>query len=183
MLKKNKWTHGKHEFVAPPLPKELLGATGCLLNEVIFDPRVGKEVFLTIYETQEYSKSLASLGGFNLFCKSGILRTSHGTIAFLLFSVYDRSDYISSYELFLNPFNTKTIQLLSSLGQQTHLKVVIYDSEVDCLRDLVEFENVFGFSEFVGILAQVIGHEPEIDFTKGQQEAMSKYTIEDLLKL
>lgn len=183
MLKKNKWTHGKHGFVPPPLPKELLGATGCLLIEAIFDPHVGKEVLLAICENQEYSKSLASLGGFNLFCKSGVIRTSHGTIAILLLSVYDRSEYICSYELFLNPFNVKTIQLLSSLGQQTHLKVVIYDSEVDSLRDLVEFENVFGFSEFVGELAQAIGHEPEIDFTKAQEEAMSKYTIEGLLKL
>lgn len=166
MIKDNKWLHGKHEFIAPFLAKELKGAMGCFFQEGVFDPEVREEIYLIILEDHQFSENLASLKSFNLFCKNGVGRTSYGVVAFLVFSVYDSSEYISAYELFLNPQKMETIRLLSSLGLQPHLKVIIFDSERDCLRDLLEFENVFAFQDFVGTLAQVIGSEPEGDFSK-----------------
>lgn len=104
-------------------------------------------------------------------------------VAFLVFNVYNKSNHISDYELFLNPHSMKTINLLSSLGLQSYLKVVIYDSERDCLCNLFELENVFGFNEFVGTLAQVIGNEVPGDFKKAKEEFMKRYSLEELLKM
>ena len=73
--------------------------------------------------------------------------------------------------------------MLSSLGQQSYLKVVIYDSERDHLCNLFELENVFGFDEFVGTLAQVIGNEVQGDFSKAKEEFTNRYTFEDLLEM
>jgi len=183
MLKNNKWTHGKGKFVLPPLRKEDLGLVGCRFHEGNFDPSVGPEFFLTIFDNHENSEALAKLGSFRLFCKGGMVRTDHGIIVFLLFSIYDQSEYDSSYELFLNPYEMETICLLSSLGQQTHLKVILYDSEEDHTRSMIEFENVYDFSDIAGKIVQLIGHEKPGDFQKAQQELMTLYTIEDLLKL
>lgn len=169
--------------MVPPLPREQLGITGCRFEEGIFDSNVGSEFFLTIFENEQYSEALANLGSFKLFCRSGVVRTDHGVVVFLLFSIYDQSEYFSSYELFLNPYEMGTIRLLSSLGQQTHLKVILYDSEENHLRDMIELENIYGFSDIAGKIAQVIGHEKEGDFLKAQQELMNRYTIDDLLKL
>ena len=54
MHKDNRWLHGKHTFVAPPLSKNLKGATGCLFQEAIFDPKVGSEIYLAILEETDY---------------------------------------------------------------------------------------------------------------------------------
>jgi len=169
--------------VAPPLPKNFKSATGCLFQEAIFDTKVGTEIYLAILEESDYSETLGSLKDINLFCKTGVGRTAHGMVAFLIFNVYNKSYHISDYELFLNPHNMKTINMLFSLGQQSYLKVVIYDSERDRLCNLFELENVFGFDEFVGTLAQVIGNEVQGDFSKAKEEFTNRYTFEDLLEM
>jgi len=97
--------------------------------------------------------------------------------------MYDISKHLSDYELFMNPHNMKTINILSSLGMQSFLKVVIYDSERDCVCNLFDIANSFGFSEYVGTLAQVIGNEDPGDFSKAKEEFMNKYTLNDLLKM
>ena len=114
MRKYNKWLHGKIEFVAPALPKDLRGRTGCIFQKGVFDSKVGDEIFLLILEDKEFSMVLSKFLSFNLFCKTGVARTDYGLVAFLVFSVYDGPKYVSAYELFLNPHNMETIRMLSS---------------------------------------------------------------------
>jgi len=183
MHKDNRWIHGKRTFVAPPLPKNLKGATGCLFQEAIFDPKVGSEIYLAILEEPDYCETLGSLERIDMFCKTGVGRTNNGMVVFLILRLFERNEHLSDYELFLNPHNMKTINMLSSLGLQSFLKVVIYDSKRDRVCNLFEIVNSFGFSEFVGTLAQVIGNEKQGDFSKAQEEFMSEYTLSDLLEM
>ena len=81
MRKENRWRYGKREFIAPPLPKDLLGATGCLFQEAVYDPDVGIGVYLAMLENHEFCETLALLRFFKLSCKTGIARTSQGLIA------------------------------------------------------------------------------------------------------
>lgn len=181
MKKDNRWTHGKVEFVAPPLPPALQGVTGCSFQEAIFDPNVGNEIYLAIFEESQYAHGLAKLRQFDLFCKTGVVRTSHGPLAFALFTVYDGKEYNSAYELFLDPYEGETIRLLSSAGLQSHFKVLIYDSVQGRLVDLFEFGNIYRFDDFAVGLAKAIGHEPRGDFVRAKAEFMRKYSIDDLI--
>jgi len=183
MRKNNRWVHGKREFVAPPLPNNLKYATGCLLQEAIFDHEVGSEIYLAILEEPDYCETYSSLERINLFCKTGAGRTNNGIVAFVIFSLLEENKHLADYELFLNPHNTKTIEMLSSLGLQSFVKVVIYDSQRDRVCNLFDIENSFGFSEFVSSLAQVIRNERRRDFAKAKEEFMNKYSLKDLLEM
>ncbi|MEO0130952.1 MAG: hypothetical protein ABIK76_04605 [candidate division WOR-3 bacterium] len=183
MRKFNKLPQENAIFKAPQLPKEELGIVGLRFHEAIFDLNIGPEFCLVIFEKHEYSKLLARIKEFSLFCKAGVARTSHGIISFLIFIIYNNGKYFSSYELILNPYKIETFQLLSSLSQQTHLKLIIYDSEKNLLQRIVEFENNFGFSDIAQKLAQTIDNKNEGDFQKAQQEFMITYSIKDLLNI
>ena len=183
MKKDNRWIHGKRKFVGPALPKNLKGVTCCLFQEAVFDIKVGKEIYLAILEKSDYSETYGSLKDIKLFCNTGVGRTTHGIIIFIIFSVYNESNHISDYELFLNPHNMKTINMISSLGQQLYLKVVVYNSEQDHLCNLFILENVFGFDELPGNLAQVIDKEDQGNFAKAKEEFINRYTLQDLLKM
>jgi hypothetical protein len=181
--KNTQWTHGKGKFVAPLLPSQLRGITGCLFREAVFDQAVGNEVYLAIFEQAECARDLARLRQFNLFCKNGVVRTSHGLVAFALFTIYDGEEYNSAYELYLNPYEGDTLKLLSSAGLQSHFKVVIYDTVQNRLVQLLEFENVYRFGEFSDGLAEIAEREPCGDFQRAQGELMQRYSMDDLLKL
>ena len=45
MKKNTYWTHGKVEFVAPPLSLALQNITGCNFQKAVFDPKVGNEQY------------------------------------------------------------------------------------------------------------------------------------------
>ena len=183
MRKNTQWTHGKGEFVAPPLPPRFKETTGCLFQEGVFDQAVGNEVYLAIFERAECARDLARLRQFNLFCKNGVVRTSHGLVAFALFTVYDGEEYNSAYELYLNPYEGDTLKLLSSASLQSHFKVVIYDTVQNRLVQLLEFENVYRFDEFSEGLAEIAEHEPRGDFQQAQGELKQRYSMDDLLRL
>ena len=183
MHKDNLWVHGKREIVAPPLPDNLKYANGCLFQEAIFDHKVGSEIYLAILEELDYCETYGSLERIKIYCKTEAGRTNNGIIAFAIFSLLNRNEHLSDYELFLNPHNIKTLNMLSALGLQSFLKVVIYDSQRDRVCNLFEIDNSFGFSEFTSTLEQVIGNEQQGDFSKAKKEFMKKYTLNDLLEM
>jgi hypothetical protein len=182
MRKNNHWVHGNVKLILPPLPKELLGSNGCFFQHAIFDQNIGKEVYLALLESQ-LSETFHSMKTVEMYCKNGVSRTIYGIIAFLLFSFYSAHEYISSYEMYLNPFDPGSIDLLSKLGQQTHLKLLVFDSYSDELRNFFEFENTYGFDKYLENLTKIIDDQSPVDFLKAKEEFMSKYTIEDLINM
>ena len=183
MLKRNKWRHGKRDFVAPPLPPELVGHSGCLLQTGVVDREVGEEVVLLMMENHPYCERIAALDPPDLRVKTGVARTSHGQVAFVVYSVFDGTERIAAFESFLNPNEIGTFRMLSALAQQTHLHVILMDSDYNCLRGFFEFEDDLGFGDLVTGLAKVVGHEPIGNFALAQQEFMEQYTIEDMLAM
>ena len=181
MHKDNKWRNGPTTLEIPQLSSDLRGATGCCFQEAIFDPDVGQEVYLLILEEREYAEAYARTRPFNLLCTSGVVRTTHGIVAFLIWTVAAGSPAESQVEQFLNPSKLETIQLLSALGQQSHMKAMIVDSGSSSVCDWFEFENTFGFGDLCGVMAESIGHEPSGDFQAAVGEVMEKYSLQDLL--
>ena len=183
MRKENKWTKGPMRLIFPALPIELRGVSGCRLLTASFDSAVGDEVYLAILEAPEFCQRLAETRPFQVFCKSGVARTSHGLVLFLLFTVRDGTDEVASYELFLNPQAMRTYELLSGWGQQTHFKVVLLDNEAGQKRGWFEFDNNYGIDKTVALIAQCIGHEVKGDFALAQQEFRRNYSLDDLKRM
>jgi hypothetical protein len=181
MLKRNKWTHGRTTLEIPRLPTEWHGATACQFQDAVFDPKTGSEVCLLILDSAEYARAYSKVRPFNLYCTSGLVRTSHGVVAYIVWTVAAGSQGESQTEQFLNPHNADIIRLVSALGQQTHMKALVVNSDTGQLCDWFEFENNFGFRDFCGIMAQSIGHEPAGDFQAAMAEVMEQYTTADLL--
>lgn len=180
MRKHNKWTRGRVELRVPPLPPELRQRSGCIIDTATFDRQVGPEVYLAILEDTEYAAKLARTRPFELFCKPGLARTSHGMVVFMLFTVRSRDERVAWYELFLDPHQMGTIKMLSAWGQQSHFKALVIDYEEGRVRDWFEFENSFGIGEVAATVGQTIGHEPKGNFQLAQQEFMRDYSVDDL---
>ena len=183
MRKANKWVRGPVTLNVPPLPPDLIGSTGCRFESAIFDPKIGVEVYLAVLEAPEYARAYSNTRPFNLFCAQGLVRTSHGVVAFIVWTVAANSSRETKMDQFLSAHSSETIALVSALGQQTHLKVLIVDNSTSQVCDWFEFENNFGFDAFCAVMAQSIGHEAVGDFKEAVAELTSIYSTEDLLGL
>lgn len=181
MRKRNKWKHGRIELVVPPLPTEVQGRTGCQFYEAVFDVDIGLEVYLAILETGDYARAFADTKPFNLFCNKGMVRTDHGIVGYLIWTIAQGSPVETVNDQFVNPHESELIRMMSALGQQTYMKTLIIDSITSEVSGWFEFENTFGFSEYCGAMAQSIGHEPAGDFQAAMAEVMERYTTNDLL--
>lgn len=180
MFRRNRWFGGNVKLIIPPLPPQYLRQNGPLFQSFTFDPKIGDEVALFFLEDPQFSYELGHLKPFNLWANNGVARTSKGTIAFILWSITSRQGHIVDYEHLLNPFNIDTIYLLSSLGQQSCLKVIIVDSNSSEVNGFYEIENVFEFDNFASGIAKVIGHETIADFSETQTAFRSEFTLEEL---
>ena len=180
MFKNNKWTKGPKQLIFPPLTEELLGKCGCRLQKATFDPMVGDEVYLLLLEGTDFCQELARTRPFNILCKSGLVRTNHGLVLFLLFTITDGKREVASYELLLNPHQIGSIEMLSAWGQQSHLKAVLMDNHSSEEIDWFEFENNYGMDKVVSTIAECIGHEDRGDFQLAQQEFFDNYELNDL---
>lgn len=183
MGKANKWRGGQMHLKLPTLPQQYRGQSGAMFETTCLDETVGDEVILVILDDPQYSREIAALSPFNLFAKTGAIRTNAGLIAFIIWSVFNDRQHMVDYEHPINPFNQKLMSMISSLSQQSHLKVFPVDSVSAESVGFFEFDNVFGFDQLAGGLAQVIEHEPPADFTATQAALREEFSLEDLKSL
>jgi hypothetical protein len=179
----NKWTKGERHLVRPPLPADMRGITGCRLDWGVFDQDVGPEFFVTIMERSAFSLKLAAVKPFKMFCKTGMAHTDHGMIIFLVFSVFKGDARFASYGMFLGPFDQGTVASLTDMVAQTHIKVLLHDTDSDEVCGFYEFENNFGFDKLVEGIKQVTVGRAGGDFLEAQKEFMGRYSIEEMIEM
>ena len=177
----NKWIYGPTALPLPPLPAPYRGAIGCQFEQATFDPRVGREVCLLILETTEYAHRYANTRPFELVSTQGLVRTANGIVAYIVWTIAAKSLSETKTEQFLDPHNRETIELMSAVAQQSHLKAFIVDSTSNRLCDWFEFENNFGFDRFRTLMAQSTEREREGDFQAAMEEVMASHSTEELL--
>lgn len=180
MFRRNHWSGEKVKLVLPPLPPEYQGQSGAVFKAFCFDPKVGDEVALCLLDDPEFSCRVARLDPPKLFATTGVVRTSAGLIAFVVWGVHGPQGHLVDYEHPLNPFHIDMMRLLSAVGQQSHLKVVVVDSTHSEAVGFFEFENTYGFDRLAGGIAQVIGHEPVADFAATQAALREEFTLAQL---
>ncbi len=177
----NKWQKDLLSLAIPPLPKRWECESGCILVKAAFDEEIGPEVFLAVLEEPSWCLPLAVARPFNIFCKSGIAETEHGTIIFAVWTVAAGSPVQTVHEQFLNPNKIETIRLLSALAQQTHLKVLVINSRASEVINWFEFENEFGFDKVLMSAIAAISHDDCADFDEAIRAFQDQYSVQDLL--
>jgi hypothetical protein len=150
--------------------------------EAAFDHERGPEIYLAVLEEPSWCLPLAATRPFNVFCKPGLAHTDNGAIIFLIWRIAAGSNNQVVREQFLNPSNIETIRTLSALSQQTHLKVLIINSQADEVVDWFEFENNFQFDLLIREVVDMIGRVSAGDFSATIEEFTEKYSLEDLLE-
>jgi hypothetical protein len=181
MKKENRWTHGTKNFVLPALPNDLKGRHGCKLYRMTFDAAIGEEICAIYMEEPNFADQFGEVLPFNLIVHSGLARTPHGVVAFIVWQIAANSPQEVMVEQYLNPHNIGTIRLVASAANQTHFKLVVINNQNGDVAAFVDFENVFGFDQLVSGMAISIGHEPEGDFSAAMQHVMDNMTIPELL--
>lgn len=183
MKKANRWTHGIKDFVLPPLPRDLQRRHGCFLQRMTFDPQMGEEICAIYLEEPEYAFRYGKIHPFNMFARSGLVRTPYGLVAFIVWQIAVGSADEIAVEQYLNPQNIEVIRLVSSAASQTHFKLIVVDNQSSEVTAFIDFENVFRFDLLASGMALSIGHEPEGDFATSMRHAMENFTITELLDL
>ena len=180
MIIHNRWTGGKTQLHIPPLPSEYKGISGALLSSFIFEQKVGEEAALFLFDDPQFARKLGTLNPFDLKALTGMVRTSAGMIAYILWVVSSLRGHVVDYEHLLNPFDLGTIHLISGVAQQTHLKVLIVDSYSSQVVGFFEFDNTFGMGKFAVGIAQTVGNEPVVDFSATQVAFRKEYSLKEI---
>lgn len=181
MKKENRWSLGTQHFVIPAWPDDLKGRHGCALHRITLDASVGEEVCAIYMEEPDFADQYSKVAPFNLIVHSGLVRTPHGVVAFIVWQLAASSPQEVMVEQYLNPQNIGTYRLIASAANQTHFKLIVVDNQSGAVAAFIDFENVFRFDELVSTMATVIGHEPEGDFDAATQHVMNSFTIGELL--
>ena len=176
----NRWRGGPVHIEVPWLPPERRNRPGTWLQRCTIDPRVGEEVALVILDDPEFAKTLGKLNPFRLFATAGLVRTSAGPIAYIIWTVSSGSGHVVDYEHTLDPFNDETIRLIADLSEQTHLKVLIVES---CNSDSVGFfenPNDYDLAQLGKALGELRLTDAPADFGLTQAALGREFTLEQL---
>jgi hypothetical protein len=134
-------------------------------------------------EEPNFAAQFSKVAPFNLIAHTGLARTPHGLVAFIVWQIAANSPQEVMVEQYLNPNNIGTIRLVASAANQTHFKLVVINNQNGEVAAFIDFENTFQFDLLVSEMANAIGYEPEGDFDAAAQHVMNKMTIPKLVLL
>jgi hypothetical protein len=182
MKKENQWQHGTRNFGLPALPPDMKGRHGCKLDRMTFDHPLGEEI-CAYMEEPDFVDKFREVHPFNLMAHTGLVRTPHGIVAFIVWQIAAHSPQEVLVEQYLNPNHIGTLRLVASAANQSHFKLLVINNHTADVAAFIDFENVFGFDRLVSAMAVAIGHEPEGDFDAASQHVMDTMTVQQLLAL
>jgi hypothetical protein len=181
----NQWTHGKTHFVLPPLPPEIRVAEGIIPWRLALDPNVGSEMVLLLLDRTPFVNDLAKIRPFDLRLKTGLVRTSHGPLCFLLFYVPNPMRPGAVYialDAHVNPFNPQHLVTWRDLARQSHWHLILVGAN-DKLVDLFEFKNTFDVGQTLDRIKSLSSSMVEGDFDQAKAEFAATHTVEYLLQM
>lgn len=176
---RNKWTGGPVRFDGLGLLPEY---DGLLPFYAELDPEVGTEVILTIRDQTDFMNTLKATRPFRLFLKPGIAGNEYGPLGFLLFwiqSPANTSDYLVSYDIYVNPNNDAQLKLWRALAGQTHWHLFLVGARGE-QEDFFEFENSYGLNEALDDFEQAFDGIVMLDYVQAVQEFHNKHSVRDL---
>ncbi|MEI8196095.1 MAG: hypothetical protein WCI73_09320 [Phycisphaerae bacterium] len=166
-------------------PFDKLPESGILAVPVVFVDRIGTETALLLFDKTPFIYEIVKLRPFTLRMITGLLRTSHGTVMFLLFYVPDPRSPEKPFftmEVHLNPLDPQMVLPWCDLARQTHWHLVLLDAQGQQV-DFFEFENTFDLVKALEVVGEACKSEKCGNFNAAKQEFTEQYSLEDLFRM
>jgi hypothetical protein len=179
----NEWLDDNLNFTINALPEWSKSYEGITPLEVTINPDVGAETALFIIDRTPFIEQLKKVRPFILNLKTGVSRTSHGLIAFLLFYVPNPSvpsQMFAGWDTYINPFEPNHLEMFRKLAYQTHWHLVLIGAN-DEIVDLQEFENTFKLEEVLRMIQSIPNSEKKGSFDLARKEFMQMNSVEDFV--
>ena len=163
----------------------LVPGSGVLPTPAILDDRIGSEMALLLIDKTPFIYTLAKVEPFDLMLKTGMVETSHGPVAFLLFYVPNATspdDPYFAHDYHLNPFDPGMMTTLRDLARQSHWHLILLDADRE-VQGVLEFENVYGLGEALAAMTNAVSNLRPGDFALAEQEFCEQYSSKYLLNL
>jgi hypothetical protein len=164
---------------------DLVPESGVVPMPAILDNRIGSEMVLLLIDKTPFIYILAKVKPFDLMMKTGMVETSHGPVAFLLFYVPNLAtpeDPHFAHDLHLDPFNPGLMTTWRDLARQSHWHLILVDANRE-VQDILEFGNVYGLGEALDAMTNAISDLQPGDFALAKQEFCEQYSLKDLLNV
>jgi len=184
-VRNTKWVHGAVSFEASGLPDELRRFEGVVPMRMTLDPLLGAEVVLVWIDRQPFIGDLAKVAPFNLLVKSGLVKTHHGPLLFIVFYVPNpasRDEPFVAIDCHVDPMQDAHMRLWKELATQSHLHVVFLDNQLEVV-EVKEFPNIFKVAETLEIVVAECQGLKGGSFDDAKVEFCKRYTLDDLLAM
>ncbi len=181
----NKWRKEKCTFDINPLPEHFTGKEGIIPMNMVMDTSIGTETALLLIDRTPFIYDLKKVRPFVLNLKSGLVRTSHGPLLFLLFHVPDpirKNVPFVTIDAHVNPLDRQHLMIWKDLAQQSHWHLVLVDS-AEKVVDAFEFENSFGLGETLDAVQTACENMRMGSFDDVKIEFSKRYSITDLYNM
>jgi hypothetical protein len=164
---------------------DLVPESGILPVPLVLEDRIGSEMALLLIDKTPFIHTLAKVKPFDLMLKTGMVATSHGPLAFLLFYVPQPGkpdDPYFAHDYHVDPFNAGMMATLRDLARQSHWHLILVDADRQ-VQGVLEFGNVYGLGEALDQMAKAIqGWQPG-NYALAKQEFCDQYSLSDLFAL
>ncbi|MBE0552002.1 MAG: hypothetical protein IH619_06455 [Ignavibacterium sp.] len=181
----NKWNLGKANFGTHKVSKAYKDFNGIYTVYAALDNSIGTEVILYIRDETDFIYDVAKVRPFDLFMKSGVVRTEFGPLLFLLFFIPDPRFEDRPFAMFddhLNPLSPEQLSVFYDLSRQTHWHLFLINKENEQI-EFFEFENNYGLYETLQTVEEACKGMQSIDFLKAQEQFINKYSLADLYRM
>lgn len=162
-----------------------LPESGIIPVPMIIENRIGSEIVLLLFDKTPFVSTLAEMRSLALVLKSGLVKTSHGPVIYLLFyspnAATPYSPYFAHVHI-VNPLDAEVMATWRALAQQSHWHLILVDGDRQ-VKSVDQYENVFGLDETLADHAGAVDDTQPGDFTLATQEFHSKHTLQDLLNM
>src|SRR4051812_9340526 len=119
---------GTAKFVLEGFPIERMPESGIVPMPVVLEESNGSETGLFLIDKTPFIYSLGETRPFNLLLETGLVRTGHGPLMFLLFYVpssLGQADPLLAIDCHVNPFNRAMVQPWRDLSRQAYWHLIL----------------------------------------------------------
>jgi hypothetical protein len=151
---------------------------------MVLEDRIGSEMALLLIDKTPFIYTLAKVKPFELMLNAGMVETSHGPLAFLLFYVPQAGkpeDPHFAHDYHLNPFDAGVMATWRDLARQAYWHLILIDAERQ-IQNVLEFENVYGLAESLSAMSDAVSAIEPGDFSLAKKEFCERYSLQDLLQ-
>ena len=181
----NKCTFGKANFGTHIVSKANEDYNGIYTVYASLDKSIGTEVILYIRDETDFIYDIAKVRPFELYMKSGIVRTEYGPLLILLFYIPDprfEGRPFTMFDIHLNPFEPQHLGMFYDLSRQSHWHLFLLNKENE-QAEFFEFDNTYGLYEALQTVEDACRGMKSIDFWKAKEKFVNQYLLEDLYNM